>query len=99
IIACFTFTIYPAFITGSIAIVLALLSKGRMQKMLNKARTGIICAIIGLVSNILLITSCVVLYYTNDDVRAQVNQMYEDQYGQTLDEMIEEMLEDSGYTD
>ena len=99
IISCFSFTIYPAFITGSIAIVLALLSKGRMQKMLNKARTGIICATIGLVSNVLLITSCVTLYYTNDDVRAQVNQMYKEQYGQTLDEMIEEMLENSGYTD
>ncbi len=99
IISCFTFTIYPAFITGSIAIVLALLSKGRLQKMLNKARIGIICAIIGLVSNALLIIGCVALYYTNDYVRAQVNQMYEEQYGQTLDEMIEEILEDSGYTD
>lgn len=99
IVSFFSFIVYPAFITGSIAIVLALLSKGRQQKMLSKARTGIICAVIGLVSNALLITGSIVLYYTNDDVRAQVNQMYEDQYGQTLDEMIEEMLEDGGYTD
>lgn len=99
IISCFTFTIYPAFITGSIAVVLALLSKGRRPKFLNNARIGIICAVIGLVSNVLLITGTIVRYYTDDDFRAQVNYTWEELYGQTLDEMIEEILEDSGYTD
>lgn len=98
IISCFTFTIYPAFITGSIAVVLALLSKGRRPKFLNNARIGIICAVIGLVSNVMLITGVTVLYFTNDDFRARVNQNYEEQYGQTIDEMLEEILKDSGYS-
>lgn len=98
IISCFTFTVYPAFITGSIAVVLALLSKGRRTKFLNNARIGIICAVIGLVSNVMLITGVTVLYFTNDDFRARVNQNYEEQYGQTIDEMLEEILEDSGYS-
>ncbi|MDE7283761.1 MAG: DUF4190 domain-containing protein [Lachnospiraceae bacterium] len=98
IISCFTFTIYPAFITGGIAIVLALLSKGRRPKLLNNARIGIICAVIGLVSNTMLITGVTVLYFTNDDFRARVNQNYEEQYGQTIDEMLKEILEDSGYS-
>lgn len=99
IVSFFSFIIYPALITGSIAIVLALLSKGRQQKMLSKARTGIICAIIALVLNALLITGTTVRYFTDDDFRTQVNQTYEELYGQPLDEMIEEMLENSGYTD
>lgn len=99
LISCFTFTIYPAFITGSIAIVLALLSKGRRPKLFGKARTGIICAVAGLITNTVLITGCIVLIFTNDDIRAQVNQTFEEQYGQTFDEMLEEILEDSGYTD
>lgn len=98
IISCFTFTIYPAFITGGIAVVLALLSKGRRPKFLNNARIGIICAVIGLVSNVMLITGVTVLYFTNDDFRARVNQNYEEQYGQTIDEMLEEILKDSGYS-
>lgn len=99
IILCFTFTIYPAFITGSIAVVLALLSKGRHPKFLSNARIGIICAVIGLVSNVLLITGVTVLFFTNDDFRTRVNQNYEAQYGQTLEEMLKEILEESGYTD
>lgn len=99
LISCFTFTIYPAFITGSIAIVLALLSKGRRPKLFGKARTGIICAIAGLITNTVLITGCIVMIFTNDDIRAQVNQTFEEQYGQTFDEMLEEILENSGNTD
>lgn len=99
LISCFTFTIYPAFITGSIAIVLALLSKGRRPKLFGKARTGIICAVAGLITNTVLITCCIVMIFTNDEIRAQVNHTFEEQYGQTFDEMLEEILEDSGYTD
>lgn len=99
IITFFTFTVYPAFITGSIAIVLALLSKGRRPKLLNNARIGIICAVIGLVLNVMVITGTIVRYNTDEGFREEVNRTFEELYGQSLDEMIEEILEDSGYTD
>ena len=99
IITFFTFTVYPAFITGSIAIVLALLSKGRRPKLLNNARIGIICAVIGLVLNVMVITGTIVRYNTDESFREEVNRTFEELYGQSLDEMIEEILEDSGYTD
>lgn len=98
IISCFTFTIYPAFIMGSISIVLAIISKGRRPKLIGNARTGIIFATIGLVANTVIIAGSITLMFTNDAVRAQVNEMFEQQYGQSFDEMLEDILENNGYT-
>lgn len=97
IISCFTFTVYPAFILGSIAIILALLSKGRRPKLFPKARTGIICAVIGLVANTVLITSVMFLLFTDPDVRADVNRSFKKNYGMTFDEIMEEIMEENGY--
>ena len=78
---------------------LAILSKGRRPKLLNNARIGIICAVIGLVLNVMVITGTIVRYNTDEGFREEVNRTFEELYGQSLDEMIEEILEDSGYTD
>ena len=98
IVTSFTFTVYPAFILGSIAVILALLSKGRRAKLISKARTGMICAVIGLITNTVLVTICSILLFTNSDVRAEVNQTFEEQYGVSFDEMMEEIMEDSGFS-
>lgn len=95
IICCFTFTIYPAFILGSTAILLALLSKGRRPALFPKAKTGIICAVIGLVLNIILLTSAVTAFFTNEELRQEVNEIIEYQYGTSFDELIEEIM--NGY--
>lgn len=97
IITSFTFTVYPAFILGSIAIVLGLLSKGRRNKLLSKAQAGIICASVGLITNTILVTVCMTLLFTDPNVRAEVNKTFEKQYGVTFDEMWEEIMEESGY--
>lgn len=97
IISSFTFTVYPAFILGSIAVMLGLLSKGTRTKLLSKARTGVICATIGLILNTTFVTSCTVLFFTNAEVREEVNRTFEQQYGVTFDEMWEEIMEDSGF--
>lgn len=97
IITSFTFTVYPAFVLGSIAIVLALLSKGRRPKLLSKAHAGIICAIAGLVLNTVIVVFCMVLLFTDPEVRAQVNKTFEKQYGMSFDEMWEDIMEDSGF--
>lgn len=97
IITSITFTVYPAFILGSIAIVLALLSKGRRPKLLSKAHVGIICAITGIVLNTIIVTTCTVLLFTSPEVRAEVNKTFEKQYGISFDEMWEEMMEENGF--
>lgn len=93
IVSCFTFTIYPAFVCGSIAVVLALLSKGRRPKLLSKAQTGITLAAIGLALNTVLVVASIVLLFTNPDVREEVNRTFQRTYGQTFDEMMEEIME------
>lgn len=97
IVLSFTFTVYPAFVMGSIAIVLALLSKGRRPKLHSKATAGVICATCGLVINTVIVALCMVLLFTDPDVRAQVNKTFEKQYGMTFDEMWDEIMEDSGF--
>lgn len=97
IVLSFTFTVYPAFVMGSIAIVLALLSKGRRPKLLSKATAGVICATCGLVINTVIVAVCMVLLFTDPDVRAEVNKTFEKQYGMTFDEMWDEIMEDNGF--
>lgn len=96
IVSSITFTIYPPFILGGIAIVLALLSKGRRPKLLSKAKTGIICATTGLILNTIIVTASITLLFTNPDVRNQVNETFEKQYGMSFDEMWKELIEEDG---
>lgn len=97
IVLSFTFTVYPAFVMGSIAIVLALLSKGRRPKLLSKATAGVICATCGLVINTVIVAVCMVLLFTDPDVKAEVNKTFEKQYGVTFDEMWDEIMEENGF--
>ncbi len=97
IVSCFTFTVYPAFILGSIAIVLALLSKGTRQKLFSKAKTGILCAVIGLSVNTVLVTSCMYLFFTNPEVRRDINRTVERQYGVSFDELMDDIIKNNGY--
>lgn len=87
-------TIYPPFIFGSIAIVLALLSKGRAPRMTAKARAGVICAAIGLAANCALCSTTLYMLYTKPDIMQQVNDVFESQYGMSYTEMIESILND-----
>ncbi|MCM1388250.1 MAG: hypothetical protein NC231_13060 [Bacillus sp. (in: Bacteria)] len=95
IASCFTFTVYPPFILGSIAIVLALLSKGRRPKFFSKAKTGIICAASGFIINTALVVCAMVLLSTDSDFRNEVNRTFEEQYGISFDEVIEEIMEEN----
>lgn len=98
IICCFTFTVYPAFILGSIAITLALLSKGTRPKLFSKAKTGIICAVAGLAINTVLVTSCMILFFTNPNIHAEVNRTFKKTYGVTFDDFMEDIMEDNRFS-
>lgn len=91
IFCCFTFTVYPAFILGSIAIILALLSKGRNAKMNSKASVGIICATAALVLNTLIVTYSMTMVFTDPQTRQELNDTCEEIYGISFDEMLEEI--------
>lgn len=95
-IACLFFMqIYIPFITGSIGIVLAVLSKGNARKMLSKAKAGVICCIIGLAADILLCIGSVYLVINlpalMPDMVDEVSEMCEEQYGFTYEELMDEL--------
>ena len=99
IIFCITFTVYPAFVLGSIAITLALLSKGRRNKLFPQARTGVICAVIGLVFNAIILTSSITYVLTNPEGRAEFNRQWEKIYGESFDDMMDDMMGNDDYID
>lgn len=85
-------TVYIPFITGSLAVLFALLSKGSSSRMNPTATTGVTTAVVGLVMNVALIVSVVVLYLTNPMIHEQANKLFEQRYGMTIDEMWEDMM-------
>ena len=85
-------TVYLPFIFGSISILLALLSKGRAPKLPGKAKIGILCSITGVICNIILVCFSLYMVIANPMVREQVDKVFEAQYGITIEEMYEDMM-------
>ncbi len=84
-------TVYVPFITGSLAILFALLSKGAGRRMNPSAVSGVTSAVIGLITNTVLIISVITLYLTNPVIHEQANRLFEQRYGVTIDEMWDEI--------
>lgn len=78
----FTFTIYPAVIFGSLAIILALLSRGASFNLHSKAKNGIITAAIAIGCDIALLAACCLLIFGTPD-------FFESIYGMSYQEMME----------
>ena len=90
LISVVTMLIYPALVLGSISIILALLSRDRTGYMHDKAKTavttgalaiGINLAILGLTAGVLL---------SDGPVKQQINEVFEEVYGYTFDDMWED---------
>ncbi len=87
------FTVYIPLICGSIAIVLALLSKGYEKKMLATAKTGIGTAIAGiaLIATVIGSLSALILSSSSEDLvnlGQQIDQQFEDQTGMDLKDIL-----------
>ncbi len=93
LIIVFPFALYFPFIFGGISIILALLSKGTAAKMISKAKSGIICATIGLVCNIALICTSFYLVFNNAEFRQSFDDAFIEMYGMTFEEVMEEIME------
>lgn len=89
-------TVYVPFITGSLAILFALLSKGAGRRMNPSAVSGVTSAVIGLLTNVVLIISVITLYLTNPVIHEQANRLFEQRYGVTIDEMWDD-IQDGSY--
>lgn len=83
-------------IFGSIGIVLAVLSKGRACQIVGKAKTGMFCAAIGIAISFSLCSSAFIALYTNPVLMEQVNEVFEEWYGISYEDMMDTILDNSG---
>ncbi len=95
ILTAFLGTVYPPFLFGGLAIILAILSKGMDRKLLTNAKAGLITGIVGLVVNVVVMTASLILFFTNPQMQeavfAQIDQTYEMLYGESFEEAFESM--------
>ena len=61
LVSVFTFTIFPAIILGSLALILALMSRGAELSFHPKAKTGILLTVISLFANVALVGESIML--------------------------------------
>ena len=91
VISCFM-TVYVPVILGALAAVLALLGKTG-ETFSKQAKTGIGLGLTAIALNVLVIGFSLYTYETDPQTHEQVNIMYENMYGETLDEMLEDAKE------
>ena len=97
LISCLLFPVVIPTVLGGIAIVLAIISKGRGTTYGKNARNAIIMGIITMVISLsILAAGCLQIYQalTNEDSMNELNELMEDTYGYSF----EDMLESYGYT-
>ena len=85
-----------AFICGGLAIILAVLSKGYNTKMEKNAVIGLVAGIIGIVLQICTLIFSFYSVIHVPEFREQFNSLYEQMYGEPMDDSINEMLDDLG---
>ena len=96
-IFCAVFSIFiGAFICGGLAIILAVLSKGYNTKMEKNAVIGLTAGIIGIVLQISVLTISVYNVIHIPEFREQFNSLYEQMYGEPVDDSVNEILDEMG---
>lgn len=89
VLSVFSFTVYPAIVLGSLAIILALLSRGASLKLHPSAKTGIQTSAIAIGINVALVSVIFIIVFANPNFEEDFNNMWERIYGMPYDEMME----------
>lgn len=87
----FCFFMYTGIILGGIAVVMAILSRGNADRLLPQAKKGILYGTIGVVLGYGVLISSIHNIVTNPSYRQQLNQFSEQYYGESIDDMLEEL--------
>ena len=72
------------------SILFAILSKGRERKLQAICKAGIITSAIGIFLSFLITGAAFYLVFSNPDYRQQLNDMSQQMYGETFDDMLKE---------
>lgn len=96
-IFCAVFSVFfGSFICGGLAIVLAILSKGYNTQMEKNAKIGLITGTIGIILQISVLGFSIYYIIHVPEFREQFNSIYEQMYGEPMDDSINEMLDELG---
>lgn len=87
----FCFFGYIGIVLGGVAIVMALLSKGMAKKLLPQAKKGIFYGTLGVIIGYAVVITSFHAFLTNPEMRQQMNTVYEQLYGESFDEMLQEL--------
>ncbi len=86
-----SFFLNTGIIAGGVAIVLALLSRGTMDKLLPQAKKAIIYGIIGVVIGYGVFAYDIYTVVTDPEARQQLNAVSEQMNGVSFDDMLKEL--------
>jgi len=86
-------TVFLPFLFSGLSIIFAVLSKGKNKTMEINARTGIITSLIGFFLNIIIVVGSFYLVFTIPEYKEQLNQVYEQVYGESFDEVWKDTIE------
>ena len=86
-----------SFVCGGLAVILAVLSKGYDSKMEKSAVIGMAAGIIGIVLQIGAFIFSIYSVIHVPEFREQFNSLYEEMYGEPMDDSINEILDNWGF--
>ena len=95
VVSIFTMLIYPAIILGATAIILALLSRDREGRMHSKAKAAMTSGIVAIAADAVILVMAVSVFFSDGPAKQQVNDIFRQMYGQTFDDMIEDIKDGS----
>lgn len=79
------------FIFGALSIIFAILSRNGNEKMSGSAIVGISASIVSMLGVVFMVGMVYYLMFNVPEYREMMNQQYEQMYGQSFDEMLEDM--------
>lgn len=85
-----TRTLIPAIILGAIAIILGLLSKGSELRLSRDAKWGLTTGGVSFVGNLAVLILLVIVLFTNEDYRKQVDARFKEMYGYSFSDIMED---------
>ncbi len=95
ILSVLTLKIYPGIVLGALTLILAILSRDGAGKMHDKAKSGIVMGIGAIGVNLVILGLSFGLVFSTGPFKDEVNDMCREIYGQTFDDMWEDMKDGS----
>lgn len=79
-------TVYGSLLTGGLAVILALLSKGKRPRMSGQAKAGVATGCVGVILAVYMLISSLHTVMTDPDAHRMFNEMFEQYYGESFED-------------